>query len=90
MLNISDFTNVYIYVGNYESLKAACQVVVNKSNLDDHNYFRNFESIVNFKSLYLLVSDTCRMTLKVTYEIIDQNYKILSFWTGLLFNSWNF
>jgi len=71
--NVPDFTNVYIHIGNFESSTAACQVVGNKAGFDDNNHFRNYESIDNFKHLYLLVSEALNRGETITYEIVDMD-----------------
>lgn len=73
LLNVPDFTNVYIHIGNFESSTAACQVVGNKAGFDDNNHFRNFGSTENFKRLYLLVSEVLNQGETITYEIIDRD-----------------
>lgn len=73
LLNVPDFTNVYIHLGNFESSTAACQVVGNKAGFDNNNHFRNFESTDNFKRLYLLISDALNKGKEVSYEIIDRD-----------------
>lgn len=73
LLNVPDFTNVYIHIGNFESSTAACQIVGNKAGFDDNNHFRNYKSVDNFKQLYLLISDALNKGVEIIYEIIDRD-----------------
>ena len=71
--NVPNFSYVYIHIGNFESSTDACQVVGNKAGFDGNNHFRNFESVDNFRRLYLLVSDAIGIDEGVWYEIIDED-----------------
>ena len=71
--NVLGFSDVYIHIGNFESSTAACQVVGNKAGFGDNNHFRNYESIDNFKHLYLLVSEALNRGETITYEIVDMD-----------------
>ncbi len=73
LTNVPNFKYVYIHIGNFESSTDACQVVGNKAGFDGNNHFRNFESVDNFKRLYLVVSESIERGGDVWYEIVDTN-----------------
>ena len=71
LTDIPNFKYVYIHIGNFESSTDACQIVGNKAGFDGNNHFRNFESVDNFRRLYLLVSEAIGNGGSVSYEIVD-------------------
>ena len=68
---VPNFKYVYIHIGNFESSTDACQVVGNKAGFDGSNHFRNFESVDNFRRLYLLICEAIENGDGVWYEIVD-------------------
>ena len=71
LIDVPNFSYVYIHIGNFERSTDACQVVGNKAGFDGNNHFRNFESVDNFRKLYLLVSDAIENGEGVWYEVLD-------------------
>ena len=69
--NVPNFKYVYIHIGNFESSTDACQVVGNKAGFDGNNHFRNFESVDNFKRLYLVVCEALESGESIWYEVLD-------------------
>ena len=71
LTDVPNFKYVYIHIGNFESSTDACQIVGNKAGFDGNNHFRNFESVDNFRRLYLLVLDVINRGESVWYEVLD-------------------
>ena len=73
LVEVPNFKYVYIHIGNFESSTDACQVVGNKAGFDDNNHFRNFESMDNFRRLYLMVVEAIGNGEGVVYEVLDED-----------------
>ena len=71
LIDVPNFSYVYIHIGNFESSIDACQVVGNKAGFDSNNHFRNFESVASFRRLYLEVCEAIEDGEDVTYEIVN-------------------
>lgn len=55
LVNVPDFTNVYVHVGNDEGDTDACQVIGCNAHIDAKAEFRNSESVKLYKKFYELV-----------------------------------
>ena len=73
LIDVPNFKYVYIHIGNFESSTDACQVIGNKAGFDSNNHFRNFESVDNFRRLYLEVCEALDCGEDVWYRIVDMD-----------------
>lgn len=68
---VPNFSGIYIHIGNFHTSTDGCQVVGNKAGFDGNNHYRNHESTICYKDLYLKVKAALERGERVTYQIID-------------------
>ena len=71
LLNVPNFTSIYIHVGNFESDTEGCQVIGMNAHI--HNTgFRNSQSLICYKKLYEIVYPLLAAGKPVYYTIENE------------------
>jgi hypothetical protein len=72
LLNVENFTNIYIHIGNFEKDTAGCQIIgFDASTIEGE--FRNKNSTAFYQMFYQKVYPLLKQGVNLQYQIIDKD-----------------